>query len=512
MISDAQALRHSGTLLEQRLRAAFEGNGLDQGDVRLERDQACWVPVHLRVELQLGWESSWSTETGYFHPAGAVHCSDMFELNNQLRNTLDARIADVDEARSLAAKWVHDGTGLLVWDKPSFQVRALENKWYCHEQCDTCRGRGETRCSCLYGRQDCGSCCGTGTFTSYSSTGAPPKVFNCGGCWGSGKVNCYSCGGTCWLSCRNCGAQGGFTTTKQAVITATLSKAVADLGSGAEGFVNAIRALPIETLAEQGDVALTNSGAGAGKAILDYELSVPYLCHGYALGGGGFEVHAIGKDLLVPLMPPVLDDVIGPVAARIVDDAASPAEVLRAAEGCRVTREILLTVGTQDKFDTGKIAGAFHDTVSVEMVSRISGAIATAYDRCAAGVVRRIWVKSVIPLNVAVVIAVMLGAFNRLARSLTASDPIATGHLLVFAAVLLALFSTWLIARQAALKQVRQVAGDHLTRPPSQGWLPKALGAATILVAILLVQHDNRAGMSMALASKGSPGIQVGRP
>jgi hypothetical protein len=106
-------------------------------------------------------------------------------------------------------------------------------------------------------------------------------------------------------------SQGGFTTTKQASITAQVSKVVSGLGSDIDGFREAVETLPIETIVSQGPVSLTSSRAEPGKVTLNYRVTIPYVCHGYAVGEGAFEVHALGQDMLVPLMPPVLDDVIG---------------------------------------------------------------------------------------------------------------------------------------------------------------------------------------------------------
>jgi hypothetical protein len=387
----------------------------------------------------------------------------------------------------------------------------METKWYFHEDCCTCRGRGKLRCMCAYGKQECSCCFGKGTITTPSG-GQGSYTSGCSVCWGSGKVNCSSCGGTCWINCRNCGAYGGFTTTKEAVISAKVSKAISGVGSDAAGFIKSLQALPIETIAGQAPIHLTSSNASPGKVSLNYRLTCPHICHGYALGAGSFEVNAIGNDVLVPLMPPVLDDVIGSVAARITDQTASPADVLRAADGCRVTREILTILGTQARFDTAKVAETFHNTVSVDMVSRIATAMTAAYNQCGAPIIQRVWIKSAIILNVAVIFAITAGALKPLARSFKTSDPLQTSHVLVFVTIAVALFSTWLLARKAALKEVRGVAGPRLTRPPSHGWTPKILCAATILIACLLVQHDNGADRMLSSAPSGTLVAHFGRP
>jgi hypothetical protein len=430
-MSVEKGLQSFSRLLDRRLRAAFEGNSLNQTDIRLDRQQAAHMAVDLRVVLGLSWESSWTRDCGYFHPADSVYCADETDLNNRLSKRLDAQVRDVAEAQSLERQYANGGAGLLVQDKPLFNVRAMENKWHCHEDCRPCRGRGNIRCLCAYGKQNCSSCFGK-THTSYSSTGAPPYVFSCGGCWGSGQVNCYQCGGTCWINCRNCNSQGGFTTTKQASITAQVSKVVSGLGSDIDGFREAVETLPIETIVSQGPVSLTSSRAEPGKVTLNYRVTIPYVCHGYAVGEGAFEVHALGQDMLVPLMPPVLDDVIGPVVARITDEKARPADVLKAAEGCRVTQEILSIVGTQAKVDTAAVARTFHNTVSVEMVSQIAKAIRTAYDLCGAPVITRIWIKSITLLNIVMISALSAGALKPLVRSFDSADLLQTTHELVF--------------------------------------------------------------------------------
>jgi hypothetical protein len=89
-----------------------------------------------------------------------------------------------------------------------------------------------------YGKQNCGICSGTGTYSTYP--GGRTHVAHCGGCWGSGKVNCFGCGGACWIKCNNCNSCGGFTRTKQAAITAHIAKVVCGRGSEAVGFKDAI--------------------------------------------------------------------------------------------------------------------------------------------------------------------------------------------------------------------------------------------------------------------------------
>ena len=73
-------LRPFGRLLDQRLRAAFDGNGLDQADLRLDREHAAHVAVDLRVGLGLGWESTWKTDCGYFNPNDSVFCTASLSL------------------------------------------------------------------------------------------------------------------------------------------------------------------------------------------------------------------------------------------------------------------------------------------------------------------------------------------------------------------------------------------------------------------------------------------------
>jgi hypothetical protein len=107
-------LQSFGRLLDQRLRAAFEGNGLDQADIRLDREHAAYVAVDLRIGLGLSWESSSTTDCGYFNPTDSVYCADIKDLNSRLSKQLDAQVRAVVEAQSLERKYANDGTGLLV--------------------------------------------------------------------------------------------------------------------------------------------------------------------------------------------------------------------------------------------------------------------------------------------------------------------------------------------------------------------------------------------------------------
>lgn len=85
---------------------------------------------------------------------------------------------------------------------------------------------------------------------------------------------------------------------------------------------------------------------------------------GYSLSGDVFEVHAIGNEMAVPHMPPVLDEIIGPVVSRITAPNASPANVLRAAEGCRVTREII-SASRQVRCDQGRRRISQHSIIDL---------------------------------------------------------------------------------------------------------------------------------------------------
>jgi hypothetical protein len=57
-MSVEKGLQSFSRLLDRRLRAAFEGNSLNQTDIRLDRQQAAHMAVDLRVVLGLSWESS----------------------------------------------------------------------------------------------------------------------------------------------------------------------------------------------------------------------------------------------------------------------------------------------------------------------------------------------------------------------------------------------------------------------------------------------------------------------
>jgi hypothetical protein len=280
-----------------------------------------------------------------------------------------------------------------------------------------------------------------------------------------------------------------------------MTKAITGLGADSEGFIKAVQALSIESIAPQGDVVLENSHAGKGEVSLLYTVVLPHLHHTYFLGGRELAVHAVGNDLLVPHMPPILDDVIEPVVARIVDAKATPQQVLRAAEDCRVTQEILEIIGSQPRIDATAIARSFNNCLSADKVTSIAAAITVAYDGVAAPGVKQIWIRSAVVLNSLIALAIMLGVLNPLARSFAASDVASTSQAMAFCVAIIGLASTWFMARRAGLNEVKQATNRQLTRPPAQGWPPIAVCLATILIAVLLIKMDSgRTGQLVSIS------------
>jgi hypothetical protein len=493
-----QELRTLSQSLNDRINAAFDGNTVEGASVQVRRQAATNEAANIRIELALGWSFNWTTETGSLVPTNSVHCSNQSDLEARLNDCLNATIKDPREARRLEAKYVNSFASLIEYEQPQFTFRQLEERWhYCHK-CASCSGHGTVWCGCHLGRETCSLCLGAGTLTTGENVNGQMVSVrrSCGFCFGSGDATCRRCSGLQYINCQNCGARGWFTTIYTAEITATIYKSITSIESKLEDFAKTLKALPIEQLAKQGAATQTTSNINNGSVIFDYHVILPYARHAYCVKESEFEVHGIGMDIIVPEMPPVLDDVIRPVTEKIYKEKGNPNRALKAAEGCRVTRELLSAIGNQAKVDAKTIAGSFHHAVSTETVQRIAMSLSAAYNSCGATVIWRIWVKSFIVLNLAIAVFVMSNGFSSLAKFLNISDQLGTRYLTAFIGTLILLGAIKLMAGRAALKVVRNIVGPDVNRAPSQGLMPKVLGMATIVIALSLVQFDYQDGKS----------------
>lgn len=216
-MSDADLTMLSQSL-NDRLHAAFNGNAVESATLQVRQQAATHEAANLRVELTLGWKSSWSQETGSVTPNNSKQCADNSDLLEQQNHYINAIIADPVEAKRLEKQYTNNFVGLIAFKESQFNVRPADTQWHYFDRCRNCKGNGVISCNCIHGEIICGSCGGSGTFSTthvinYVTGEKETRRSNCGGCWGSGRVTCYVCNGTQRLNCRSCDAQGWFTTT-----------------------------------------------------------------------------------------------------------------------------------------------------------------------------------------------------------------------------------------------------------------------------------------------------------
>jgi hypothetical protein len=484
--------------LNDRINALLYGNCIEPNNISLHSARSARISTAIHALVVLGWKTEWRRFEGCSNPESAVHCNDRSEVQNVARQELDAQIRSEVEARAVQQKWSNGSLGLLEWDKPSFTIRKFDHKWYCHERCQSCRGRGEVPCGCFLGKVTCTSCGGNGTITFVAGVPARTHVRNCAGCYGSGQTTCWTCYGSSRVNCQGCAATGWFTLVNEGEITADISKTI-DPPPPEYGEGQHLLALPIETLVPQGDVKLMGSRASSGQVSFEYRVAVSYVVNTYRNQDREFEVHGIGRDLLVPKMPTFLDECIKPVADQLIL-ANNHDVVLRSANGCRVTKTMLLALGTKSNCKPTDFVARFENAVSLDLIERLLTALTLAYNSCGSFAVRRIWLKATIALNLGIAACVLLGVPEHLVRRANANVEAGglQGLVLFTAAIVLALI--WLTARHAALKAARSIVAENISRPPSQGVLPIALCAMTLCCAYFVSEAGSRVGKPFANA------------
>lgn len=492
--------------LDDRIMAAFDGNAAENAKIDVLQQTVTSEAARLRVELRLGWSYNSTVEIGQLAPPESIYYSNKSDLEACLRNDLDTLIKNPTESAALEREYENKFEGLIEFGRTQFTVRQIKQKSHCFDACRNCSGHGRISCNCLLGEEFCRYCSGKGTYSTtevvnYVTGQQVTHQYNCTACYGKGRVACFSCNGAQYLNCRSCNAQGWFTTIYTAEITANLYKSITSIESDRAGFAKTLEALPVAKIAHQGMALQIGSKANNGSVVYDYRVVLPYIVHNYRVKADNFEVHGIGQDILVPNMPPFLDKVISPVATLVLNNRDNPDRALKAAEGCKVTNEILFAVGKQSTVDAGAIAATFHGTVSIDLVQRCAAALTTAYNTCGATVVWSIWIKCMIALNLVIGAFVALDGFRPLTKFLDVPDVIAIRYSVVVVAILTVFCVVWLCARHAALRAVRKISGARATRAPSQGWMPGALGLITAILALTLVQYDYQGSRSANLRS-----------
>ncbi|MCK1407709.1 hypothetical protein [Bradyrhizobium sp. 76] len=480
-------------MLDERIRALFEGNTPEGTAIELKSRHACAESLRARVNLSIGWKSNGASLVGAITPENSIWCSTRDELNTKLTAQLNAQIANQDELNAVRQNWANDSNGLLIWEKPDFIFRRIDNQWHCHERCENCNGCGEVRCNCFFGRRQCTNCTG-GKVTVYvqKQYHSVAVQTNCTWCGGVGTVICQTCGGRSWVGCNSCSTTGYFTIVYSAEITANVQKAITCFESTEAPFVRSVESMPLATTAVQGCVDFLDSGIHGSDVSFDYRLTLPYLRHTYVVGPKEFVIHGVGSGALVPHMPNILDDYIRPVTDQVLNEANGHEYVLRSADGSSVTRTILWAIGAKDPVSAGDIATRFDNAISVELVDGLIKSINTAYHGHTLPAVKALWIKATVALNVVVLLALTTGLLGAIARAMKPDAPVEVWHFLLFVLPVVTLSVVWLIARQTSLNAMRRLVGQHIVRAPSQGWFPIASGVVSLCFAYLLFQADSR--------------------
>jgi hypothetical protein len=302
----------------------------------------------------------------------------------------------------------------------------------------------------------------------------------CGYCWGRARVEC-----------RDCDGHGYLTHIYHANITAAVAIDVRFVGDDIDSVWTDIASLSPETLVEQSGISDVQYDLGTGSVVFWWEVRTQYLARVYNAGAWSFDVHVVGEDDLIPNMPAILDEVLGPFSQQIIEERDS-IRVLKLAGQRSLTKSILGAFAGAESQDLTPVRRRFENAISEDLFSKLSEVVKQAYDRAGSASAKLTWLRGAAILNAALVAFMKLGAFAlilRAAGKLPSSQMEVLSLFIVASAGLLAIS---LVARNRAMRSVGALLGGSVRRCPSLGWVPGASLAVTCAtLGYLLVTSAN---------------------
>lgn len=471
--------------LDHRIEQLMRGNVADDTTIERGEYRCGRVAGHITVDLALGWIRNPRSDVGAIHPSNSSYCKSYDDLDAISRKQLDGAIASQREADRLKAAWQPHGKILLDQDGTKKTVRDFEVSWYYHEACGACRGHGDTHCyHCTWGKAVCPSCAGSRGQYHHGNSGTVWQ--NCGGCYGSGKVPCYHCYSTTRIPCQTCSSTGFFTHMHEAQITAKIQAAYHLADADKDGILADVNAVTPRTLFAQSEMSPFDCVASPGHVVYRATSSLPYSCRTYSVAGLSFDVHTIGRDDLVPLMPPVLDHLLDGRVQAILNER-DPRRIIELTDGTALTKAILAAAVSRSAPAVSQVRAEFSNAVSEELLSTLDVAVRNAYNTAAGARGRMMWVRGTVLANMSSLALVKLGVLATVVRVMGA-DPYGAASVFAFLTLLGVMMSiVALIAHRTAMKSARSLAGSQADRSPRMGWIPKGSLIATCLCAAYVV-------------------------
>lgn len=492
----ADLVEPSSDPIDRRIAGLFRGNLLNDSDVERVESKSGATRSVLSVQLIFGWSRSSRVQSGAFHPENSIHFGDFSKLDQKSREQLDGAIAS--EPQILAGAWRNQALTLLPRAGSTIVVREFGNSWHYHDRCTGCRASGEVQCSyCAFGKRTCAAC--SGARGGYHHDGVSKTYWlSCGGCGGSGEMLCGYCWGRARVECRDCDGHGYLTHIYQADITAAVAVETRFVGDDLDCVWTDIASLSPETLVQQSGISDMQYDLGTGRAVLWWEVRTRYLARVYNAGAWSFDVHVVGEDDLIPNMPAILDEVLGPFSQQIIEER-DPIRVLKLVGQRSLTRSILEAFAGAESLDLTPVRQRFENAISEDLFSKLSEAVKQAYDRAGSASAKLTWLRGVAILNVALVVFMKLGAFALILRAAGKLPSNQLEGLSLFVAASAGLLAISLVARNRAMRSAGALLGGSVRRCPNLGWVPGASFAVTCAtLGYLLVTSTNSQAASQA--------------
>lgn len=339
--------------------------------------------------------------------------------------------------------------------------------------------------SCSYGETACSVCGGRGG--EYRTMhGAGVVWAYCPGCR-SGKVTCPQCGGSCRVTCMGCYGQSYSTITFEAKITAQVDVAHAYVGEDTDGAGAHMMKLPLDGLLKQSNLSPIQAEQFSGGVRFRLAAETPYRCRTYHIDPWTFDICAVGRENLIPDMPPIMDRVLEDITAKILSEK-DPARVHALTSDSAFTRDILRAICGLDGYDLASVSRRYENSMSSGLLDKVNAAVKRGYDGVAGVRGRKVWVRGAVASNLGLVWLYKVGALSALVK-LAGQPPTDTtaqmAGLVLLAAALLAITWTW--ARSSALREARRLFSSGVKNCPGMGWAPGAAMLATCATLVCLL-------------------------
>lgn len=460
-----------------RLRHAASGNSATPDGVTLVGMSRCDVAATSVLTVTTGWTTDVETRAGVDTVRAAVWCRNSAELTATLTRDLDAEAASLEAAHRLAALIGVPESDFGTEPGSLPELPSLRGPYCVPDTCVDCGGGGVRTCAepgCRGGNIPC----------AHDQDGEP-----CDLCGGRGMRRCTVCRGTGVVPCESCGGVGRFTHIHRPRLTVTVSRGVAlpaDAPEAAWLVLESAGYDGFDRLVEAAPMTVRHSGPN-----LLYERAgvLPVVTLSCVCDGIAFTVDAVGADGEVPVMPPFLDTVLEPLAARIAESDGPDAVDL--AGGARFTAAIADAIVRGEEPDFDALVADHAGAVSRGFAERVTDTLRDGFERTARSIGRRVWLVAAVALAVPLAVVATLDVPTRLTGA-TGETPAPLPLRLFWdlGVPLLSGLVVWLLARDLVR---RALNGAFLaeTRPPRGGApaLPVLGAVAALYLGVLSAWH-----------------------